>query len=461
MNNNQPNLAGQNVQQGNNINPQASNQQSTNQNTNNRPMQQEIQTEFGKNKETKKVKLKRFKYKVKDLDGKMIESYFDAETQLDVQSFLLNKGYEIITITEDKLSTGLGLASMSTSKKMSAKDLNFFLTQLSTYVKSGIPLVESMEILSRQAKKKSVQMLYRKIVFELNKGTTFSKCLEKQGKVFPKMLVNMLKTSEMTGDLTGVLDDMAAYYKQQDSNTKQIINAMTYPSVLMIFAVAVLTFVIVYVVPTFTSMYASVGSELPAITKMIMNVSDFIIANWYYIILVVGLVVFIIVMLYKSSKSAKYGMQSLLMHIPVLKDMLIYNQLVTFTGTFATLIKHDVFITDSMDILSKITDNEIYKKIIEDSITNLSKGNGVSVAFKGHWAFPETAYEMLVTGEKTGKLGEMLQHVTEYYQEEQTSLITRLKSLIEPLMIIMLAVMVGVILLAVIVPMFDIYSKIM
>ena len=156
----------------------------------------------------------------------------------------------------------------------------------------------------------------------------------------------------------------------------------------------------------------------------------------------------------------KYLLQSFVMHIPVVSDIIKYNQLVTFTGTFATLIKHDVFITDSMDILSKITDNEIYKKIIDDSITNLSKGNGVSVAFKGHWAFPATAYEMLVTGERTGKLGEMMQHVTEYYQEEQTNLISRLKSLIEPLMIVVLAILVGVILLAVVVPMFDIYSKI-
>lgn len=422
---------------------------------------QNIQTEFGKPEmKTKNIKITRFKYKVKDTEGKIIESYFDAENQVDVQSFLLNKGYEILSISEDKLSTSLGLAAISTSKKMSSKDLNFFLTQLSTYVKSGIPLVDSMEILSRQAKSKSVQMLYRKIVFELNKGTSFSACLEKQGKVFPKMLVNMLKTSEMTGDLTGVLDDMAAYYKRQDSNRKQIINAMTYPSVLLIFATAVLTFVITYVVPSFTSMYDSAGASLPEITQVIMGISDFVIQNWYFILLVIFVVVVIFRLLYKSSKSAKYAMQSFVMHIPVVSDLIKYNQLVTFTSTFATLIKHDVFITDSMDILSRITENEIYKKIIDNSIENLSKGNGVSVAFKGHWAFPETAYEMLVTGEKTGKLGEMMEHVATFYQEEQTNLITRLKSLVEPIMIVMLAVLVGIILLAVVVPMFDIYSTI-
>lgn len=405
------------------------------------------------------TKLKRYKYKIKEPDGKIVESFFDAENKIDVESFLINKGNQIISINEDKLSN-LGLFSINTNSKMSAKDLNFFLTQLSTYIKSGIPLLDSMEILSRQAKSNSTKMLYRKIVFELSRGVTFSSCLEKQGKVFPKMLVNMLKTSEMTGDLTGVLDDMAAYYKRQDSNRKQIINAMTYPSVLLIFATAVLTFVITWVVPQFTSMYESTGSTLPQITTNIINISNFVTNNWYLILISIIVMIIMFTLLYKSSKKAKYYMQYFVMHIPVIKDIIKYNQLVTFTSTFSTLIKHDVFITDSMDILSKITENEIYREIIQNAVNNLSKGNGVSVAFKGHWAFPETAYEMLVTGEKTGKLGEMMEHVSTYYQEEQTNIVTRLKSLIEPIMIVMLAVLVGVILLAVVVPMFDIYKTI-
>lgn len=458
LNNNQINSQGNhNQQNSNNPTPQVASNQNQNKVT------AQVKKDFSDQGADKKttVKLKRFKYKVKDQTGNTIESYFDAENKVDVESFLINKGLTIISIDEDKLSTKLGLANMSSSTKMKSKDLNFFLTQLSTYVKAGIPLLDSMEILSRQAKKKNTQMLYRKIVFDLNRGLSFSECLEKQGKVFPKMLINMLKTSEMTGDLTGVLDDMAAYYKRQDSNRKQIINAMTYPSVLMVFAVAVLTFVITYVVPSFTSMYESTGSNLPGITVAIINISDFITGNWYYIIGVIALVVIIFYLLYHSSNKFKYGVQYLIMHIPVVKDIVKYNQLVTFTSTFSTLIKHDVFITDSMDILSKITENEIYKKMIDDAIVNLSKGNGVSVAFKGQWAFPETAYEMLVTGEKTGKLGEMMEHVAAYYQEEQTNIVSRLKSLIEPIMIVLLAVIVGVILLAVVVPMFDIYSTIL
>ena len=452
-----------NIQQSNNVSSkQIVNNSYPNQSiTGNQQVKQnrtDVKTIFSNNNDNlKKVQLKRFKYRVKDADGKIIDSFFDAESRTDVESFLLNKRYDIVSIEEDKLSTSLGLTA-TTNKKMSMKDLNFFLMQLSTYVKSGIPLMDSMEILSRQAKNSKNKMLFSKIVFDLSRGVSFSECLERRGKVFPKMLINMLKTSEMTGDLTGVLDDMAAYYKRQDSNRKQIINAMTYPSVLMIFAIAVLTFVITYVVPSFTKMYSATGSNLPKITMVIMNISNFIINKWYIIIGLVFLITLILVLLYKNSKKVKYDMQFFVMHIPVVSDIVKYNQLVTFTSTFSTLIKHDVFITDSMEILSKITENEIYKKIIDNAISNLSRGNGVSVAFKDNWAFPETAYEMLLTGEKTGKLGEMMEHVSQYYQEEQTNIITRLKSLIEPVMIIALAGLVGVILLSVVVPMFDIYS---
>lgn len=451
-----------NNQVGPNMNQPINNQNATQPFQNNNQQNStktEIKTDFSNKNKGKNIKLIRYKYKAKDKEGKLIDSYFDAENKTDVESFLLNKAYEIISIEEDKLSTSLGLTA-SSSGKMKAKDLNFFLMQLSTYVKSGIPLLDSMEILSRQAKNKSTKMTYQKIVFDLSRGVPFSACLENRGKVFPRMLINMLKTSEMTGDLTGVLDDMAAYYKRQDSNRKQIINAMTYPSVLFIFAIAVLTFVITYVVPSFTNMYVSTGSSLPTITLVIMNVSNFITKNWIFILAGILVVVLLFVIIYKSSKSFKYAMQYFTMHIPVVKEIIKYNQLVTFTSTFSTLIRHDVFITDSMEILSRITENEIYKKIINDAIANLSKGNGISVAFKGNWAFPETAYEMLLTGEKTGKLGEMMEHVSQYYQEEQTNIITRLKSLIEPFMIIMLAGLVGVILLAVVVPMFNIYSTI-
>lgn len=407
-------------------------------------------------KNTKNV---RYKYKARDKEGNIIEDSLDALSKVDVHSYLLSQGYDVLSIELDEVFNKFGLVQLTT-KQMKDKDLNFFLTQLSTYIKAGIPLIEGLRILSNQAKDKKTKNLYNRLVYELNSGETFSEALNKQGPVFPKLLINMVKTSELTGNLTGVLDDMADYYKVSDENRKQIISALTYPAVIFVLAIAVLTYIIIYVVPEFTDMYSQIGSELPPITKIIMSLSDFLTKNILIVFIVIISIFVILTILYKNVTSFKKLVQKTMMHIPVVKNIIIYNEIIMFTKTFASLINYDVFITDSMEILGKITNNEIYKEIIKNAVDNLSNGNGVSPAFKDHWAFPPIAYEMLLTGERTGRLGTMMSKVSEYYNNEQKNLITQLKSLIEPIMIVFLAVIVGIVLLAVVVPMFGMYEDI-
>lgn len=401
----------------------------------------------------------RYKYKARDKDGKIITSSLNAYSKLEVHSFLESQELDVLEITESKYGNKLLL--LITDRQMKTKDLTFFLTQLSTYIKAGIPLIDSVQILSNQSKTKSLKVLYNRIVFELNSGVSFSQALINQGKIFPKLLVNMVKTSELTGNLTGVLDDMAQYYKGVEENRKQIVSAMTYPSVIFVFAIIVMTFIILNIVPSFVSMYSEMGSELPIITQIIINLSDFLQGNILYVILVVISVVIILVVMYKNITPFRYGVQWFTMHIPVVKNMIMYSEVIMFTKTFASLINYDVFITDSMEILGKITNNEIYKMLIRDAVTNLSSGNGVSTAFKGQWAFPDIAYQMLLTGERTGRMGPMMQNVCDYYEIEQKTLTTQLKSLIEPIMIVFLAVMVGIILIAVMLPMFNMYNEVL
>ena len=401
----------------------------------------------------------RYKYVAFDKSGKQVKGYFDAVRKLDVESFLTSKGFRIAEIKPVKVSKFTSFFKFE--NEMRYKDLVFFLTQLSTYIKSGIPLTDSIAILENQTKNKKNKQLFSRIVYELNSGAQFSEALARQGKVFPKLLVNMLKTSELTGNLTEVLDDMAAYYKTADSNRKQIISALTYPSVVLVIAVIVLTFLLVFIVPKFEDIFNQLGSELPGITLFLINLSNFVQNNIITIVLVIAAVIIIMISMYKNIKKFRYIVQYIAMHIPVIKDVLIYNEIVMFTKTFSSLIRHDVFITDSIEMLGNVTNNEIYKDIIKEAVTNLSMGEGLSKAFENKWAFPRIAYEMLITGEKTGRLGAMMENVANYYEEEQKNLVQRLKSLIEPVMIIFLAVIVGVILLAIFIPMFSMYGEIL
>ena len=148
------------------------------------------------------------------------------------------------------------------------------------------------------------------------------------------------------------------------------------------------------------------------------------------------------------------------MHIPVIKDVIIFNEVTMFSKTFASLLSHNVYITDSMDILNRVTNNEIYKMMILDTVANLARGDKISAAFKDQWAFPVPAYEMIVTGEKTGQLAEMMSKVSTYYQSLHKNTVSRIKALVEPILIIFLTFAVGAILLAVIVPMFNMYSQV-
>lgn len=401
----------------------------------------------------------RFKYIAFDKSGKQIKGYFDAFRKIDVESFLTTQGYRIAEITPTKISK-LG-SFLTFSNELRYKDLTFLLTQLSTYIKSGIPLADSIKILEDQTKSKKKKDLFKRISYELNTGANFSEALARQGNVFPKLLINMLKASELTGNLTESLDDMAAYYKTADSNRKQIISALTYPSVVLVVSMIVLTFLLLFVVPQFVNIFDQLGAKLPGITKFLINVSIFVKNNIIKLVLALAAIIIIQIVMYKNIKQFRYVIQYIAMHIPVIKDVLIYNEVVMFTKTFSSLIKHDVFITDSIEMLGKITNNEIYKDIIKEAVTNLSTGAGLSRAFENKWAFPRIAYEMLVTGEKTGRLGPMMENVAIYYEEEQKNLVQRLKSLIEPVMIIVLAVIVGVILMAIFIPMFSIYNNIM
>ena len=399
-----------------------------------------------------------YKYVAKNKDtGKVEKGMFAAFSKLDVHSFLLAEGYEVYEISpQAKISNGITLAS----PKFKSTELDFFLTQLSTFLKSGITLVESVKILSKQSKKSAHTNIYKSIIYELSMGENFSEALAKQGNVFPRLLINMIKTSELTGDLPETLDDMADYYRETEKTRKQMISALTYPIVVLCFAFVILIFIMVSVIPQFVSIYANMETGLPAITITIINLSNFLKSYWMYVVL--GVIAFIImfIVLFKSIKVFRSVVQSLVMNLPIFGKIIIYNEVTMFTKTFASLLNHNVYITDCMEVLSKITNNEVYKMLIFDTITNLAKGEAISNSFKNHWAFPNIAYEMILTGEKTGQLGEMMDKVARYYQEQHKNAVNQIKAFIEPVMIIILAAIVGVVLLSVILPMFDMYQNI-
>ncbi|MDD3453621.1 MAG: type II secretion system F family protein [Bacilli bacterium] len=402
-----------------------------------------------------------YEYVAKNKEGQVIKGYFEAFSKVEVHSYLLSEGFEVYSIKTNKWIKFFHGRSNVNHTKIKIKDLIFFLTQLSTYLKAGIPLVESLRILAKQFKKKSYKRIFDAIIYDLTTGENFSEALLKQNVAFPRLLINMIKTAEMTGELPEVLDDMANYYTATEKTRKQMVTALMYPSLVLVFATGVITFIMMFVIPQFVEIYETMdASQIPSFTLLVMAVSEFI--QNYIVWILIGTVILILIYiyLYNNVKIFRTVSQWIFMHIPVIGTTVIYNEVTMFTKTFASLLFHNVFITDSMEVLNKITNNEIYKMLILDTITNLAKGDKISTAFEGHWAFPVPAYEMLVTGEKTGELAEMMAKVADYYQNLHAESVTRIKTFVEPILTVFLTVIVGIIILAVIIPMFSMYQSI-
>ena len=222
-----------------------------------------------------------FCYKIRGSNGKIINGTFEGPSADEVKMFLQNEGYEVLEVVPRKFYD----IDVNIGGKFKAADLSFSLTQLSTYLKAGIALIDSVRILEKQSEKPEQRKVYQKVVYELLKGENLSTAMERQGGKFPVLLVNMIKTAELTGDLTSVLDDMADYYTSKEETRKQMVSAMTYPVIVLCIAIGVIIFILVSIVPKFVDMYEDNDAEIPAITTFVMNASDFIVNNYIFIII--------------------------------------------------------------------------------------------------------------------------------------------------------------------------------
>ena len=401
-----------------------------------------------------------YKFTAKNKEGKLETGIISGLSKLDINTFLVQDGYDVYKIENNQYIDFLYGQKSILAPKLKTKDLLFWLTQLSTYLKSGITLAESIRILNLQNKKPTYKRAFQSVIYELTMGEPFSAALEKQGTMFPPLLINMIKAAEATGELQETLDDMANYYEEIDRTHKQMVSAMSYPTVIMIFSLAVITFILVWVIPDFLEIYESAGAQIQGLTAVVISVSVFLQNNLATVLLVIILIITILVICYKKIKAFRVKAQTLGMKLPVIGDIIIYNEMAIFSKTFSSLLRNNVFITESIDILSKITNNEIYKEIMYNTINNVVNGEKISLAFKDHWAVPDVAYYMIVTGESTGQLAEMMGKVSTYYQEMHRNIINNMKSFVEPILICFLAVIVGVIIISVIVPMFELMSQI-
>ncbi|ANU25646.1 type II secretion system F family protein [Planococcus versutus] len=334
-----------------------------------------------------------------------------------------------------------------------------FLRQFSTLMRAGVTIVDTIRILSQQVDSKALAKTLAAIEDELRKGNTLSDSLAKHPKIFEPLTINLIKAGEMSGNIDESLERLADHYEKAYQTRQKVISAMSYPAIVGVLAIGVVIFLLATIVPMFVGMFEGFGGELPLLTKVVMMLSDWTLAYWYLIVLAI-LVVLGTLWLMKRNLQGRVILDTLLLRMPVFGNIFKKSALARLTRTLSSLFSSSVPILQALTMVEKVVGNEVMSKVILSSRDSLERGGSLTDPMRNHWAFPPLIPHMISIGEQTGSLDHMLLKVAEFYEKEVDAETDRLKALIEPLMIVLLAGLVGTIVLSIMLPMFEMFNNV-
>jgi type IV pilus assembly protein PilC len=398
----------------------------------------------------------RFKYSGRDKKGKK-SGFVSATSRREAMLQLKDKGVKVLEIKE--IPETLLTKELTFGNPVKLHDFVIYLRQFSTLIRAGVPIVEATAILSQQTESKALKKALIVMEQDLREGNPLSEAAAKHRKIFTSMFVNMVRAGEAGGNMDDTLEKLAVYFEKQHFTKQKIVSALAYPIVIGIIAIAVVIFLLVSVVPTFVEMFEDFGGELPVITKFVLNASSFMQSYWW-LVLVLFIAFYIAIMLIRNNKSTKYYLDYFLLRMPMFGKILQKAALARMTRTLSSLFTSSVPILQALSIVEKIVENEVIAKVVKESQNALEQGESLTVPMKKHWVFPPLVTQMIIIGEQSGSLDLMLSKVADFYEREVESSTDRLKSLIEPLMIVLLAGLVGTIVTSILLPMFELFQHV-
>ncbi|MGD7044123.1 type II secretion system F family protein [Jeotgalibacillus proteolyticus] len=398
----------------------------------------------------------RFKYEGKTKYGQK-KGIITAVTRKEAIQQLAVDGIRVLDIQEQQET--LLNKDLAIGNPVKLQHLVIFVRQFSTLLKAGVTVVDATAILSKQTESKALKKALSAIELELREGNTLSDSSVKFDRIFEPFFINMIRAGEATGNLDETLERLGDHYEKQYNTRKKIQSALSYPIVVGLVAIGVVIFLLTSVVPTFVTMFADFGGELPLITQFVLNASGFMVSWWYLIVAaMIGLAA--VVSAVKKHPSTKYHFDYAVLKIPLFGKLIQKAVLARLTRTMSSLFSSSVPILQALTIAESIVENEVMARVVKQSRESLEKGNSLTEPMKNHWAFPPLISQMIQIGEQTGALDSMLGKVADFYEKEVDNATEQLKSLIEPIMIVVLAGMVGTIVTSIMVPMFEIFNDV-
>lgn len=397
-----------------------------------------------------------FLYEGKSLDGSTVKGMIDLETQDDVKEMLRSKGIFPISVRENNKGATL---EFNIKKGIPFDHLAILCRQFYFTLSAGIPMMRTIAMIKDQIEHKKLKKILENVYDEVQKGSSLSEVLHKH-KDIPFMLTAMVEVGEATGNIDQVMEEMADYYDKQHRQKKKIDAALTYPKFLLVFAICIVIGLVSFVVPTFVESILSAGQELPITTQIIIKIADFINSNLLLLVLLV-LALFVIKKLFiDTNYTIQYQIDKFLVTDKYLGK--ITQQIFTarFARTFAMLVKGGMNIIESLSIAGNAVDNKFIKKSIDEATDSISAGAGIGDTLEIKKIFPSMLTQMIKVGEDTGSLDNILRKTSEYYEIEAEFALQKLTALIEPIMIVFLAFIVGFVVISIAMPMFQVMGAV-
>lgn len=389
-----------------------------------------------------------------DSNGQRVKQKTEGPSAEAVSAMLKSKGFYLVSIKQETiLDKDIELFGNGT---LPSKQVALFARQFSMLLRAGVPVSGALDILREQldkvATRKVVDATYQGVL----KGNSLSTAM-KATKRLPDLFINMVEAGETGGFLDDVMERMATYYEKENKTVEKVRNAMIYPAVVLIVTVVVIYILITQVVPQFVSMFDSMGVDLPWSTRTLIALSEFF--NKYWLWLFSGLAIIIVLIgKYLSTPKGKLRKDSFLMGLPIIKNIILKSIVTRFTRTLSIMLKSGVPMLRAIELSAKVVSNKVVERGLMKVADEVSAGKSLSVPIQEMKLFPRMVISLMKTGEETGALDEMMEKCAEFYDEEVANLSERLTTLLEPLIIIILAGSVGMIVMAVLEPMFTLYN---
>lgn len=393
-----------------------------------------------------------FTYTARTATGELRSATIEAPSREDVVAQLRRQRMSIVKVDENaKPKKKMGSIKM--------RDVVIFTRQFSTMINAGLPLVQALDILAKQTENKALASATRDIVFDVESGHTVADALAKHPNAFSELYVNMVAAGEAGGILDTILMRLATFMEKNDALIRKVKGAMIYPAVIMSVAVIAITVLLMFVIPVFESMFASVNMALPLPTRVVIGLSDFLRSQWYLIAGGLAAGVWLLRRYYKTP-SGKLAIDRSLLKFPVLGDVLRKSAVSRFTRTLGTLISSGVSILDGLEITAKTAGNRVIQDAIMASRASIAGGDTIAAPLQKSNVFPPMVISMIAVGEQTGGLDEMLSKIADFYDEEVDAAVSGLLALLEPVMIVFLGVVVGGMVVAMYLPIFDMINAV-